>query len=74
LAQIASLFDPLGLVGPIIIKAKILMLEMWRLKIDWDKPVPTKMHDEWTKYLHELASLRELCMPRFLCTEDNIVI
>ncbi|XP_060846165.1 uncharacterized protein LOC132925818 [Rhopalosiphum padi] len=71
LAQMASLFDPLGLVGPIIIKAKILMQEMWRLKIDWDKPVPTKMHDEWTKYLHELASLRELCIPRFLCTEDN---
>lgn len=71
LAQIASLFDPLGLVGPIIIKAKILMQEMWRLKIDWDKPVPMKMHDEWTKYLHELASLRELCVPRFLCTEDN---
>ncbi|KAL4103845.1 hypothetical protein QTP88_019180 [Uroleucon formosanum] len=32
LAQIASLFDPLGLVGPIVIKAKILMQEMWRLK------------------------------------------
>ncbi|XP_060854980.1 uncharacterized protein LOC132932621 [Metopolophium dirhodum] len=71
LAQIASLFDPLGLVGPIIIKAKILMQEMWRLKIDWDKPAPTKMHNEWIKYLHELTSLRELCIPRFLCTEDN---
>ncbi|XP_008189037.1 uncharacterized protein LOC103311234 [Acyrthosiphon pisum] len=71
LAQIASLFDPLGLVWPIVIKAKILMQEIWRLKIDWDKPVPAKMHDEWTKYLHELANLRELNIQRFICTEDN---
>jgi len=70
LAQIASLFDPLGLMGPIIIKANILMQEMWRLKMTRDKPVPTKMHDKWLKYLHDLESLCELCIPRFLCTED----
>lgn len=74
LAQIASLFDPLGLVGPIVIKAKILMQEMWRLKIDWDKPVPAKMHDEWTKYLHELANLRELNIQRFIYVRKIIVI
>jgi len=45
LSQIASLFDRLSLVGPIILKAKILMQEKGKLKIDWDKPVPTEIHD-----------------------------
>lgn len=71
LSQIASIFDPLGLVGPIIVKAKILMQEMWKLKIDWDQSVPLEMHDEWEKYLQELESLQELFIPRFVCTEDN---
>lgn len=34
LSQIASLFDPLGLVGPIVIRAKILMQKLWQLQCD----------------------------------------
>jgi len=68
LAQIAS-FDPLNLMGSIIMKAKILMQDnMWKLKINWEKPVPMKMHNECEKYLYKSISLRELCIPRFLCT------
>lgn len=32
------------------------MQEMWELKIDWDKPVPVKIHDAWKKYFNELKS------------------
>ncbi|XP_076248108.1 uncharacterized protein LOC143187783 [Calliopsis andreniformis] len=36
LSRVAQLFDPLGLLGPIIVKTKILMQRLWQLKIDWD--------------------------------------
>ncbi|XP_071628423.1 uncharacterized protein [Temnothorax longispinosus] len=39
LSQIASLFDPLGLVGPVIVKAKILLQQLWQNKLDWDESV-----------------------------------
>jgi len=37
LSSIASLFDPLGLVGPIIIISKIIMQSLWLEKVDWDE-------------------------------------
>ncbi|XP_073823116.1 uncharacterized protein [Musca autumnalis] len=36
----SSLFDPLGLVAPLMIKAKIILQELWILKIGWDESVP----------------------------------
>ncbi|XP_043648453.1 uncharacterized protein LOC122616929 [Drosophila teissieri] len=33
----SSLFDPLGLVTPIIIVAKIILQELWLLKLHWDE-------------------------------------
>lgn len=40
LASIARIFDPLGLLTPVLITAKILMQSLWKLKIDWDESLP----------------------------------
>ncbi|XP_050520379.1 uncharacterized protein LOC126893882 [Daktulosphaira vitifoliae] len=40
LASIATLFDLLGLVAPVIIVAKIFMQKLWQEKIDWDEQIP----------------------------------
>lgn len=40
LSTIATLFDPLGLLSPITIKAKIFIQELWAVKLDWDDPLP----------------------------------
>ena len=36
LSVLASLFDPLGLISPVIVFAKILFQEVCKQKIDWD--------------------------------------
>lgn len=40
LSEISKLFDPLGLLGPVITLAKLLMQETWRENIDWDARLP----------------------------------
>lgn len=40
LLEIARIYDPLGLVAPVIIRAKIFIQELWLLKIGWDDPLP----------------------------------
>ncbi|XP_062537795.1 uncharacterized protein LOC134206121 [Armigeres subalbatus] len=40
LSQIASIFDPLGLLAPIVVKAKLVMQQLWELKVDWDESLP----------------------------------
>ncbi|XP_076383120.1 uncharacterized protein LOC143260685 [Megalopta genalis] len=50
LATIAKIFDPLGLLGPVTIHAKIIMQQLWQLKIDWDESLPANIHTELTEY------------------------
>lgn len=40
LSALAKLYDPLGLIGPVILLAKMLMQDLLRLKLDWDEPLP----------------------------------
>ncbi|XP_065083408.1 uncharacterized protein LOC135705561 [Ochlerotatus camptorhynchus] len=55
LFNIASLFDPLGLLAPIIIKAKLLMQHLWELKVDWDVIPPGELTNIW--FRDELSAL-----------------
>ncbi|XP_055543128.1 uncharacterized protein LOC129728701 [Wyeomyia smithii] len=40
LSEIARLFDPLGVLGPTIVLAEIIMQMLWLKKIDWDESIP----------------------------------
>lgn len=46
LSTISKLFDPLGLLSPIIIKAKIIIQELWTVKLDWDDPLPPQISNK----------------------------
>lgn len=46
LATSAQLFDPLGLLSPIIIMSKFILQELWQHKIDWDEPVPAILQEK----------------------------
>ncbi|KAJ8920538.1 hypothetical protein NQ315_005407 [Exocentrus adspersus] len=43
----AQIFDPLGLVGPTTIKAKLMMQKLWQLKCKWDESVPLEPRGKW---------------------------
>jgi hypothetical protein len=32
----ASIYDPLGLLSPVIIQCKILLSQLWQIKVNWD--------------------------------------
>jgi hypothetical protein len=43
LSDIAKLYDPSGLIAPVVVRAKILMQELWLLSCGWDEPVPDRV-------------------------------
>lgn len=73
LSQIAQIFDPLGLVGPIIIKPKILIQKLWQAKVSWDEKLPVHIHNEWLDYQGALSQLNEVAIPRNITPYKNIV-
>ncbi|XP_076283502.1 uncharacterized protein LOC143210496 [Lasioglossum baleicum] len=58
LSQIASLFDPLGLIAPVIIRAKVLMQDLWKLQLNWDESVPANIFTTWCTFCNELKQLK----------------
>ncbi|XP_049284669.1 uncharacterized protein LOC125764449 [Anopheles funestus] len=71
LSYTASIFDPLGLLGPTIIIAKMFLQRLWSLKEggkawDWDRALPGELQQEWRSFHSTLYSLRELRVPRFV--------
>ncbi|KAF8770994.1 hypothetical protein HNY73_018458 [Argiope bruennichi] len=66
LSIIARLFDPLGLLGPVIIKAKIFMQQLWLLKIDWVKCFPRKKLMKWQEFVTSFTNLNDINIER--CT------
>ncbi|GFT98939.1 uncharacterized protein TNCV_3793321 [Trichonephila clavipes] len=46
LSEIARLYDPLGLIGPIVTNAKIFIQELWKIKLDWSEQLPPDAMEE----------------------------
>ena len=67
LSCISEVFDPLGLVCPIVIRGKILIRELWQLKKEWDE----ELEEEWIVKFNELLKclnqVQSLNFPRRVC-------
>ncbi|XP_037942998.1 uncharacterized protein LOC119675852 [Teleopsis dalmanni] len=43
-SSLAKIFDPLGILGPVLVTAKILIQDLWQLNLSWDEAVPSEIH------------------------------
>ncbi|KAI4472461.1 hypothetical protein M0802_016801 [Mischocyttarus mexicanus] len=66
LSEMAQLFDPLGLLSPVVIKAKILMQRLLLEKVGWDDELTPDIIHEWSQLRQHLARLSVLETPRWL--------
>ncbi|XP_058840273.1 uncharacterized protein LOC131695773 [Topomyia yanbarensis] len=57
LSSIAKLFDPIGLIAPVVVRAKIIMQQLWLLPVEWDDPVPETVRNNWENYHDELPKI-----------------
>ena len=65
LKLVMSVFDPLGLLSVMSIRAKILMQDVWRTGLRWDQTLPEDLTSKWKTWLEDLRSANELRIPRF---------
>ncbi|GFW06340.1 integrase catalytic domain-containing protein [Trichonephila clavipes] len=70
LFQITRIFDPLGLSGPVISKAKFFMQQLWLLKLEWHEKLPVPVAAEWASFVKYLPVLEKLKIPRFVLSEN----
>lgn len=66
----SKVFDPLGLVSPCIIVAKILLQTLWSSKLDWDDEVPEEFCKNWLSLTKEFAIMSLITIPRRALAEN----
>ena len=54
---VSSVFDPLGILTPSLIEPKYIIQQLWREKVDWDKPIPTHLNKRRNLWKHETNSI-----------------
>ncbi|XP_072400679.1 uncharacterized protein [Diabrotica undecimpunctata] len=64
LSTISQIFDPLGLVGPYVIQAKIILQRLWKLNLKWDESVPAELHTCFVDFINQLTELNQISIPR----------
>ncbi|XP_037932704.1 uncharacterized protein LOC119667483 [Teleopsis dalmanni] len=65
-SDLARLFDPLGLLAPVIVKAKIFIQHLWQLKLSWDEPLPTDLCTTWSTFRENLSTLKNFQVARHI--------
>lgn len=74
LSTVARLWDIMGFVAPVVLFAKLLIKELWLLKIDWDESPPANVASVWDQFCAELSRLNELSIPRHIGVVDDCVV
>lgn len=67
-------FDPLGLLSLFTIIPRILIQQLWSLKIDWDMPVPEDIKKAWKTFIDNFKYFEMLKLPRqVLCNNPKSI-
>jgi len=64
LSGITSVFDPLGMIAPIMVKGKVIFQQTAKMKLSWDDPVPDSLLQTWNQWQRDIMSLGTLKIPR----------
>ena len=63
LRAIATLYDPLQFLSPFILRAKVMMQEIWTAGVNWDDELPPELRNKWEQWLKELSNLPNVAVP-----------
>ena len=65
LSLVSAVYDPIGLVAPYTVQARLLFKDIWRLSgQQWDDDLPDKIVTKFNEWSKELPTLSEIQIPR----------
>ena len=71
LRAMASIYDPLGLIQPVIIEFKLFFQKLCKEKLDWDTQLPDELLKEWQSLVDGLAEFDEISFDRYFGIKDR---
>ncbi|XP_059054651.1 uncharacterized protein LOC131848728 [Achroia grisella] len=65
LSHLMCVYDPLGLLTPLIIQGRILFQQTWRTSVDWDTELQSDMVQKWLFWSQQLRKISDFKIPRW---------
>ncbi|XP_045533952.1 uncharacterized protein LOC123721008 [Papilio machaon] len=65
LSHLMRIYDPLGLLGPLVSRGRILFQTIWRKGIDWDDQLSQTDQKLWRELFEDLLATSQLQLPRY---------
>ncbi|XP_018376617.1 PREDICTED: uncharacterized protein LOC108769887 [Trachymyrmex cornetzi] len=63
-SEVAKLYDPLGLLGSVIVNARLIVQDLWQSGVQWDESVTPDIQTRWSAFKCQLSALNQLRVPR----------
>lgn len=70
-SESATVYDPLGFLGPVVVTAKIIIQQLWKSNLAWDDPVPPRVQSTWNLYKENLKSINEHSFNRCIIIPES---
>jgi len=70
LSVVSSVYDPLGLLCPFVLSAKLLVQELCKRKYGWDDELPAEAVTHWKQWLDDLPKVEQLKVRRCVKPPD----
>ena len=64
LSDVSKHFDPIGLIAPVLVVAKVIIQSCWKLDLEWNDAVPDDVSRAYTNWKDDMSSLSQLKIPR----------
>ena len=66
LSMLSSVYDPLGLASPFVLRARRIIQNLCCTKIGWDDPIDEMEREQWDQWVSGLLDMDKICMSRCL--------
>jgi len=72
LRTIALIYDPLGLLSPVIMQCKIFMQQLWHIKINCDDQLVTELKEHWQSLQRNLPIVNGIQIDRLVISKGKL--
>jgi len=68
---VATTFDPLGLISPVVVVYKTFLQQLWLHKLDWDEQLPSELLNQWMDMYLQLSQVNETAVDRLVLAKGQ---
>ncbi|UYV63214.1 hypothetical protein LAZ67_2003462 [Cordylochernes scorpioides] len=72
-SAIARIYDPCGWLSPTTVVLKLLLQELWKLKIGWDEDIPASIQRKWNTFEREMKHFQQVSIPRCIFKRNLLI-